>query len=163
MEEQIQRLKKTHHFDEKKLCKSLEEFMQDISKFVFEDFIQFANLHKKDVLIVLSFGNKVFQKNKIESSKIRNYISDVVITDKSKMEALANMLKEKNLPKEKIFFLDDRTEQIRGVKNRFPDVVTIFIKRQEGRYQDIMENQYCNFEAHNLKEAQEIIEKLSLI
>lgn len=164
MEDQIQRLKMSHSFDEKSLRKSLDDFMQDSSSYVFEDVVPFVGLHENDKLSVLSFGNKVFQEKKVKSSKIQNYIPDIVITNKTKAEALADIFKENNnLLKEKMLFLDDRTEQISEVKKMFPDVATILIKRPEGRYQDMKKDEYCDFEAHNLQEAQEIIEKICLI
>jgi FMN phosphatase YigB (HAD superfamily) len=162
MEDQIQRLKKSRFFDEKSLRKALNNFMQDSSSYVFEDVVPFVGLHENDKLSVLSFGNKVFQEKKVKSSKIQNYIPDIVITGKTKAEALADIFKENNnLLKEKVLFLDDRAEQISEVKKMFPDVATILIKRPEGRYQDMKKDEYCDFEAHNLQEAQAIIKSLT--
>jgi trehalose-6-phosphate synthase len=84
-----------------------------------------------------------------------------MITSKTKEETLGDVFKDKsNSLKEKVFFLDDRTEQICGVKKKFPYVTTILIKRPEGRYQDMKKDKYCDFEAHNLKEAEKIISEL---
>jgi FMN phosphatase YigB (HAD superfamily) len=160
MGDQIQRLKKNHVFDERDLRKSLNDFMQDSSSYVFLDVIPFINLHKKDSLCILSFGNKIFQKKKIRSSKIQNHIADIAITSKDKARTLTDMFKEREkILKEKIIFLDDRMEQICGIKKKFPNIVTILIKRPEGRFQD-KKNKYCDFEAHNFKEAQKIIKSL---
>jgi len=157
MEDQVQRLKEKHFFSEEALRKSLDDFMQDSSGYIFKDVILFANSHKNDRLCVLSFGDKIFQEKKIKSSKIQNYISDIVITNKTKAEALVDVFKEENvLLKEKMIFLDDRIEQISGVKKKFPDVITILIKRPKGRYSD-EKNKYCDFEAHDLGEVEKII------
>lgn len=161
MEDQVRRLKKSHSFDEKSLRKSLDDFMQDSSSYVFEDVMPFIGLHENDKLSVLSFGSKVFQEKKVRSSKIQNYISNIMITGKTKAEALADVFKENNnLLKEGVLFLDDRTEQISEVKKMFPAVTTVLIKRSEGRYQEMKKDEYCDYEAHNFKEVEKIIEKL---
>jgi FMN phosphatase YigB (HAD superfamily) len=162
LEDQTERLKKSHSFDEEALRKALDDFMQDTSGYVFEDVPPFVDLHKDDELMILSFGSKVFQEKKIRSSKIQNHVPNIIITDKPKSEALADALKKVNiLSGEKVVLIDDRTEQIRSAKEKFPQVVTILLKRPEGRYQDMEQDQYCDFEAHNLKEAQAIIKKLT--
>lgn len=162
IEDQIERLKKIHSFDEKALRESVDNFMQDTSKYIFADVMIFADLHKNNRLSILSFGNKIFQEKKIRSSKIQKYIPNIIITDKTKSEALADVLKKQDiLQKEKAFFLDDRVEQICDMKKKFPDLITILVKRPEGRYQEMQKCRGCDYETHNLQEAQKIIESIN--
>lgn len=162
MGDQIQRLQKNNFFDEKYLRKDLENFFtKNTSHYVFADVFDFVASHKNDEMCVLTFGNKVFQEKKITNSKIREHIANIIITDKNKVSALKEELEKKSfLPEEKIFVIDDRTEQLRNIKQEFPDIITIFIKRPEGRYQEMIKNEYCDFEAHNLQEAETIIKKI---
>lgn len=153
--DQIERLKEKYSFEENVLRESLNKFIQNAEKYVFKDVVSFVELHKNEELCMLSFGNKDFQERKIKSSKIQKHISSIIITDKTKAEALADALKNTNA--EPIFFIDDRTEQIEDVKKKFPQIVTIFMKRPEGRYQEMVKNQYCDFEAHNFEEVENII------
>ncbi len=159
VEGQLRRLSEMHSFDEKSLRKSLEIFLHDSSDYVFTDVVPFIILHEKDKLSIVSFGNLDFQKKKIRSSKIKKYISDAKVTDKNKVEILFTAIKENKNSKEKIFFLDDRVEQLRNVKKEIPDIITILVKRPESRYQDIKDEKCCDFEAHNFAEVQEIIKK----
>ena len=161
--DQIQRLRKNNFFDEKALRKDLENFFtKNTSRYVFADVFDFAASHKNDEMCVLTFGNKVFQEKKITNSKIREHIANIIITDKNKASALQKEIgKKKFLPEEKIFFIDDRTEQLRNVRQELPDIITIFIKRPEGRFQEMTKNEYCDFEVHNLREAEEIIKSLT--
>jgi hypothetical protein len=74
-----------------------------------------------------------------------------------KAKALEKVLKkDKPAKKEKIYFIDDRVEQIGDVKKKFPQAITIFVKRNEGRYND-KRNKYCDFQIKNLNEALKII------
>lgn len=159
--DQIRRLQKNNFFDEKALREDLENFFtKNTSCCVFADVFDFAASHKNDEMCVLTFGNKVFQEKKIINSKIREHFANIIITDKSKAAALKEELRKKKfLPGEKIFFIDDRTEQLENVKREFPDIITIFIKRPEGRFQEMVKNDYCDFEVHNLRETEEIIKK----
>lgn len=162
IEEQIQRLKGVCSFDEEELRKLLDNLMQDTSSFIFDDVVPFANANKGDELAILSFGSKDFQKKKVASSGIQKYIAEIIVAGESKAETLADIFKnQSDILNEKILFIDDRTEQIQDVKKNFPGIITIFIKRPEGRYQYMEKDEYCDFEAHNLEEVQKIVERLS--
>ena len=98
------------------------------------------------------------------NSGIGKFIPNIVITDTSKAEAIAKILEnEKNNTSENIFFIDDRSEQIRDVKEKFPNVITVLVKRPEGRYQEMQKEDCCDYEAHNLKEVEKIIKDIEKI
>ena len=45
------------------------------------------------------------------------------------------------------------------VKKAIPQMITIFLSRKEGRYCD-EKNEFCDWQVHDLKEAEKIISKL---
>ncbi|EKE20055.1 MAG: hypothetical protein ACD_8C00057G0006 [uncultured bacterium] len=146
--------------DTSNIVNDLDEFLRDISKYVFPDVLKFFNDVGKDNVFVVSFGGIDFLKRKIEGSGISNHVKNIKVIDYEKSKAIAELMEDSNVvANEKLFFLDDRIEQIRDVKEKFPDIISILIKRPEGRYQEMCKEACCNLEAHNLKEAQKIIEK----
>ncbi len=122
-------------------------------------FITGHSVIDKNVYLV-SFGLPSFQNEKIIGSGINNLVSGCVVTKNLKAQAIGQVMEKMQISREeKIFFIDDRVQQIEDVKKVFPQVLTIFLCRQEGRYCD-QKNEFCDFEIHNLQEAQEIISKL---
>jgi predicted phosphatase len=159
--EQIARLKKVASFDEGKILEDVELFLRDASKYVFPDVKDFITNFGNENVFILSYGDIDFQKKKISSSRITEYVGNIFVTDKLKAEMLEKIIKEGKITKdEKIFFLDDRTEQICDVKSRLGRIVTILVKRPEGRYRDMEMEEHCDCEVCSLNEAKEIISKI---
>jgi FMN phosphatase YigB (HAD superfamily) len=155
---QIERLDGKFDVNAEKLLNDINAFMKSAEKYVFEDVVSFIEFFGKDNAYVISFGDIAFQEEKVNNSGIRRIVKGVTITDKLKAVAVSRMMEEKDeFPDKKIFFLDDRVEQIHDVKEKFPGIMTILVKRPEGRYQEMMKESCCDFEAHNLKEAEKII------
>jgi FMN phosphatase YigB (HAD superfamily) len=158
---QIMRIKNEIDINEHELADSINEFMQDTSRYVFDDFLSFVKAYDQKNIYIVSYGNIEFQEEKIKNSGIKKYVENIFITDNLKAAEIYRIIEaDKNMQKEKIFFIDDRTEQICNVKEQFPKIITILLKRPEGRYQDMRQDEHCDFEAHNLEEAQKIINKL---
>lgn len=148
--------------DKEKLNKFVQIFIADISSYIFNDVYDFIETVDKKNIVVVSFGEQKFQAKKVFNSNIGKKIKNIVITQSSKKEVIEKILqKEKNMNQEKTFFLDDRVEQIKDVKEKFPQIITILIKRPEGRYQEMRKDEYCDYETHDLMGAQDIILKRS--
>lgn len=159
---QIKRINGEMGIDAEKLTRLVNEYIADMSAYVFADVPGFVHEIGDGNICIVSFGEKEFQTKKIMNSKISEYIKDIVITESSKAEEIENILEKECASKnEKIFFLDDRIEQIHDVKEKFPDIITIFVKRPEGRYQEMAREECCNFEVHSLKEAENIIKRIA--
>lgn len=157
---QISNIGEELKIDTEKLVFLMEEFLADISRYVFEDVPEFAEKFGKQNIYIVSFGEMSYQTTKIENSKIVEIIGNIVVTQDTKSNAIADILnKVKPEEKEKIYFLDDRIEQIKDVKGNFPQIVTILLKRPEGRYQEMQMENCCDYQACNLREAEQIIEK----
>ena len=134
------------------LKKEISRFVNNTSKYIFEDTPHFLKSFPKRELFLLSYGRTEFQEKKIKGSGIAKYFSKIIVGDKVKSEMVKGFI-EKN---DDCYFLEDRVMQISDVERNFPFLKSILIKRKEGRYHD-KKNKYCEFEAKNLKEAKKII------
>ncbi|EKD58770.1 MAG: hypothetical protein ACD_56C00055G0006 [uncultured bacterium] len=155
---QIRRIADLQTVNEEKILSTLDSFMEHCSSYVFPDVEEFISSMKRENVYLLSYGDIEFQGEKINKSGIKDKISNVFITDKLKSDIVSIILEKQQFESgEKIFFLDDRIEQIADVKRRNPGSITILIKRPEGRYQEMQMEDCCNHQAHNLREATKTI------
>ncbi len=158
----VERASKDLALDIKKINVAVGDFISDISEYVFEDFGQFIDYAGDENIYVVSYGDPEFQDQKITGSRIKTHLKNIFITGFLKAESIKKIIEDKKWNKnEKIFFIDDRIEQLEDVKQAFPRIVTILMKRPEGRYCNQLKNKFCDCEVHDLKEAEEIIEKLN--
>jgi FMN phosphatase YigB (HAD superfamily) len=157
---QIERISKESNFDKGGLLIDIDNFIQDLSAYIFPDVFDFTLQFGAENLLVVSFGDGEFQAKKITGSGIRAQIKNIIVTQDLKSIAIEKIIEKENInPEEKMFFIDDRAGQIENVKKIFPEMNTFLLNRKEGRYGD-EKNKYCDWEIHDLLEAQEIIKKL---
>ncbi len=131
--------------------------LQDLRRFVFADVQAFLVAMGKENLYVVSFGLPSFQQRKFIGSGLSELVESCVVTENLKAQAVAQLIEEVPIkPTEKIIFIDDRIEQLEDVKKKHPAILTIFLCRKEGRYCD-QQNEFCDWEAHDLKEVEKII------
>lgn len=141
-------------FDKIEVKKKTDLILDNSKKFVYSDFFDFAKNFNKEDLILLSFAATGAQKIKINNSKITEFLGSVIITRRDKTEDLKPILEK--YKGEKVFFIDDRTSQIDNIKSKFPEVITMKIKRPQGV--DIMtESKLADHIINNLNEAKDII------
>lgn len=132
--------------------------LQNAEKYLFDDVKEFVlSLDGCDIKLI-SYGDAVFQREKINGSGIAGYVSDIVITDKMKSQAIAQFVDKKE--NQKLVFIDDRIEQVADVKKNFPQTATFLMKRPEGRYDDEFDAKFCDHEVHDLHEVADIIKEL---
>jgi len=136
--------------------KDLEEFMVDTNPYLFDDSVDFLKAFKNDFVCIVSYGESHFQDMKIGECRVGKYCEQVQITDELKSKAIGKIIGDRMRKDEKIFFIEDRMEQIEDVKRRFPHMKTIFMRRHDGRYHD-EPTEFCDFEAASLREAEKII------
>ncbi|MFH0969360.1 MAG: hypothetical protein V1804_02535 [Patescibacteria group bacterium] len=151
-ERHIDRIRKKFKINKKSIVSGIDGLLMKGEKYIFSDVLDFFENFRKNELYIISNGDSGFQKKKIEGSKIKKYFKAVKISDRPKSNRIRGMLTKK----EKTYFLDDRVEYISEVKKAFPSVITILVKRKEGRYND-EKTKYCGYEVKNLKEALKII------
>lgn len=121
--------------DKKKIKEEMNILFGRASDFVYSDFFSFINNFNKKDLILLSFGTTDFQGMKIENSGIASYFQEVIITQEDKTKNLKNILQQSQDDKnedERIFFIDDKAEQIDKVKKELPQIITMKMERPQG-------------------------------
>jgi FMN phosphatase YigB (HAD superfamily) len=119
-------------FDQRRLRRSVDTIFANMDVFVHDDFFDFAREFGKDKLAILSYGTTPTQREKIENSKIVPYFSEVIVTARGKDEDFREIA-ERHAGK-RLFFVDDRANQIDKVKAAVPQVVTMKIERPGSRY-----------------------------
>jgi FMN phosphatase YigB (HAD superfamily) len=152
----IQAIEKEMGIKADNIKKEINGLIKNCQKYIFNDSIVFLNYFSKKNIFLISYTNTRFQNRKISRSGIKKFFRKAILTDGLKSEGIKKIKKDLKPKKELIYFLDDRVEQIEDIKKNYPQVVTIFIKREEGRYKD-KKNKYCDFAAKNLREAYAII------
>jgi FMN phosphatase YigB (HAD superfamily) len=156
----FERLEELEKIDLKNLREDFEKQLQDLKRFVFPDVKTFLEKIGKENVHIVSFGLLSFQQRKFLGGGLQGLVADFNVTKNLKAEVIAKILTEKKIhPKEKFVFIDDRIEHIESIKKVFPQVLTIFLSRKEGRYCD-EKNEFCDWQVHDLKEAEKIISKL---
>ncbi|MCK4592522.1 hypothetical protein KAT63_03755 [Candidatus Parcubacteria bacterium] len=129
----IELLNEIRPFDKTKAEKKVSLMLDDLKDFIYSDFFDFAKSFNKEDLILLSFGTTGTQKIKINNSKIAEFFKDIIITSRDKTDKTEDVrpIFEK-YKKEKIFFIDDKTIQVDNIKNNFPEIITMEMKRPQG-------------------------------
>ena len=158
LKKQLRGIKKEKKMDIEPIRKELEVFLKDTGKYIFNDVENFLKKFEKKNLFIISYSKTDFQKNKIKNSGIPKYFKKIIITDEEKFKALKRIIDTEKTKNEEIFFLEDRTDYIAGIKNEIPWVKTILMRRPQGRYKDEV-LACCDFRIKNLKEAEKIINK----
>lgn len=157
----LQRLEKScPEVDIEEVEQSVMMILKNASKYIFEDVGDFIASVDGGEVVIVSYGDAAFQHDKIESSGIMKLVSDVVITDKMKSEAVGEIIGKK--ANDKMIFIDDRIEQIKDVKKNFRQITTFFMKRPEGRYDDEFDATCCDYEVRNLQEITDIINRIGI-
>ncbi|MEI7621471.1 MAG: hypothetical protein WCJ51_02970 [Candidatus Moraniibacteriota bacterium] len=154
----LARLEKYEKIDTSKIRHDFETKLQNLESFVFADVADFLAAMGKENLELVSFGLTNWQQSKIVGSGLDKLVNSFVITEKLKAQAVAQLMGKLDLAVgEKIFFIDDRVEQLEDVKKAFPQIITILLCRLDGRYCD-QPNEFCDYATSDLKQAREIIE-----
>lgn len=143
---------------DKKIKEEINSILSNTNKFIYPDFFDFVRGFEKSNLIILSFGEINFQRTKIENSKIASFFDEVIITSKDKVEDLTVICKKYG--NDKIFFIDDKAEQVNMVKINLPQVIAIKMERSQGEHVNI-KSELADYTVKNLNEAKKIINGLS--
>ncbi len=139
LEEQIKSVEKKYKIDGEKLRKDTELFFKDLTQYVFVDVVPFLKKINSADLILISYGDKKIQTEKIKQAGLTDYFDKIVITH-DKAGAINKILEKTRNKDERKYFLDDRSEYIEGVKKELPKIITVLIRRAEGRYPDESDN-----------------------
>lgn len=126
--------------------------------FLYEDTLPFLEKISKDnSLALLTYGEDSFQSMKLEgcSSAIK-YFGKVVITENIYKDKEANDLSQGA----KSLFVDDNPIALSATKKYAPHIVTVRIKRGEGRYENEPTSYGVGYEVKTLREVENLISNL---
>ena len=157
---QIRMISKKIGVKEVRLQKEFNKILKISPKFFYPDTIEFLKKHqKKDEFFMLSYGEEKFQKQKVDSAKINKYFKKIKITrDIGKSKPFKVFLSKSD----SVLFVEDNPQALFEVKKVYPRVVTVRIRRGEGKYAEAPNNKYIDFQIKNLQELEEIISKVKL-
>lgn len=143
-------------FNREKVNEEINFLTDKSADFVYSDVTEFLNGFNKKDIILLSSGAD-FQKLKVKKSKLAPFFNEIIITFKDKVEEL-KVLSER-YPNEKIFFIDDKAEQIDKVKNQLPQIITMKMERPKGRHL-FPKSELSDLRIKNLSQAKQIINRI---
>ncbi|MEA3323146.1 MAG: hypothetical protein U9Q12_02895 [Patescibacteria group bacterium] len=127
-------------------------FLEDLEEYVFEDFYAFVNQYDKEDLIILSYGDHDFQKQKIIGSGVEQFFVDTIITQGDKAEEIKQYMQ--NFPNEDTILIDDKLGYFVSVKELSMNTKTIHILRGD----NVCDNgTFCDTHTNNLSKISDII------
>lgn len=110
----------------------IEEIKRDINKinfkqFLFPDVIKFLKTFKKNNnnIILLSWGDKEFQKRKIYGlgKEFVSFFDKIIAGPVEKTEVVKKILKSyKSRP---VIFIDDKPQELKKIKDNFKDIILV--------------------------------------
>lgn len=131
-----------------------KNLMKNLEKYVFQDAIEFLKSHSKKILYLISYGNKKFQKEKINKSGIAPYFKNIIITRGNKAKEIRKIIKSDKFKKnETVIFIDDKPKHIKEIKEL--DNIKIFQMCRQKSIILCKEADYC------VKNFKEVVKLLS--
>ena len=142
---QIKKLEGELELDGKKLRSEFDIFIKKTKKYLFDDSMSFLKKIKKDsnYLVLLSYGECLFQKMKIDNSGVGKFFDQIIVTDEPKLNVILSHKKIDYF--DKVFFVEDHPEQLdkamrklESQERKFSEKIEIIkISRSDGRYSKI--------------------------
>ena len=111
------------------------------------------NLSLKYELVLISFGEKNFQRKKIKNSGLEKFFKKIIISSQfNKISSFSKIFRKKA----QIFFIEDNPLVLKAVKKKFPEVITICLTRKKKLKKDPSIDYYLK----NLSQLLEILKKI---
>lgn len=141
-------------FDTFRSLASLNNLTKNTKDFLYDDSEWFLRKYKNECeLVLVTWGNIDYQKEKVKNSGIIDYFDKTIFTDKKKHTVLADHI-EKNLVN---YFINDNPLENSEIVKIFPDMEILTIKRKESK--KYLKNDYKGFRTYkDLKQINKIIE-----
>ena len=152
--ERLRRGDKIKLFSKIEIKKKIDLILDNSKNFVYSDFFGFARSFNKKDLILLSFGEINFQRTKIKNSGVSSFFSRVIVTQKNKIKEVKPICEKYS--EEKIFFIDDKAEQIDEIKKTLPQIILMKMERTRGGHINI-KSELADYVVKDLDEVKNII------
>lgn len=146
-----------------KVRERVETLLSDSYKFLFPDAKDFLNRFKNDHLVLLTRGDKEFQKKKIFNLGINIFtvFSQVITTETSKADMVKVVLPARFKDPGNVFFIDDTAREIADIKNRFDFISCVIVDRNGTT--SLGKDCPADFVAKDLKEAGDFVENFKVV
>lgn len=144
------------NIDEKVFLREMAMFLEDLEECIFADFYAFAHHYEKKDLIILSYGNHDFQKQKIDGSGVRQFFADIIITQGDKAKEIKKYMY--NFPSEEAVLIDDKLGYFVSIKELSVNTKTIHILRGDNVCDD---DEFCDMHVSELIGTDGIINNMS--
>lgn len=106
------------------VVQTMRNVLQDVSRFVYDDVMVFLDEYVEHELVMLTYGNPEWQRQKFEASGLKKYFDSVIYTDKAK--ELQKNLWETD---ERVIIINDKATEIDAVIEKYPSVEGVHIAR----------------------------------
>ncbi|MCX6761496.1 MAG: hypothetical protein NTY33_01435 [Candidatus Moranbacteria bacterium] len=160
---QLKALGKKDYIRGDKLEKDFHIFMKNLKKYVFGDVAYFLKKISKRDLFLISYGDPLFQKMKIEGTHTSKLFGEVILGKFRKMDLISNVVEKHKLSQnDKIIVIDDLPKHLKKTKALKERLITFHLRRSEGRYKNLT-CKYADYEVKNLKEIIGIIKKEKIV
>jgi hypothetical protein len=136
--------------DAKKIKRDAESFLEDLSKYVFNDALELIKMVPKENRIIVSRGSFGWQPLKIEKSHASELFGRIFITNGKKSSVLKSLDRM-------VVFIDDKGNEVDEVKSVLPDVIGVVVNRTNGKYNHV-ESALYDLKVDDLKKVCSFIE-----
>ena len=152
IKESFKEIAKANNIQLENLIKPLEELYEKGTDFLYDDSIEFLKYLKSKghKIYIVTWGEKEFQKEKIQITKIDKYLDEIIFAEQLKYTL--------DIDYENGIFIDDSIRDLEGLYSK--KAKQLFrIKRNNGKNSDKELNITEILEFNSLKELQEYLEK----
>lgn len=138
----------------------INSLFKDSKKYLFPDVFPFIKKIKRiSQLVLLTFGKKDVQLAKVKYSGLISFFDKIMIARSLAKEKEISKILRRTKRQEKVIFIENAVEVIDMTKKLFPQIITIRIRRPEGRFSKKI-SEVADFCFDNLKEIEKIYENL---
>ena len=113
--------------------KEVNKLFTNLQQFLFPDVIKFLKKFRDEDLILLSWGEKRFQKKKIYSlgATFTSLFDKIITGPTEKAKALDKILKlYRSKP---VIFIDNSLQELESIRSKFKDIILVRITRDIGQ------------------------------
>lgn len=120
-----------YNLDMIKAKKSFDGIMKQLNRYLFDDATQFLSKLKDrgHFSVIYTYGNKIFQQDKLKACDMDDQVDDVFITPKENKLDLFFDYYNKDL--DKILFIDNNPDILMNVNTLFPQIEVVQVARQK--------------------------------
>jgi FMN phosphatase YigB (HAD superfamily) len=145
-------------FDRDAVMKIVDEFLMDLTRYVFEGAAVFLSKYAKDDLWILTYGEDGFQRQKIHGSGLEDFFHEIIVASGNKLDEIDRVrIRDGFDLAETVVFGDNRCEYFSGAKER--GIIGIHLKRPGDKY-SLKPCGECEYRVSDFEELSARIERI---